>query len=141
MLGNGIKPHLYCMPILKRADHQKKLIEAALSGSEKFFYGSDSAPHFKKDKESSCGCAGIFNTINSIQTLAQIFDTYDSLSNLESFVSKNGAYITNYHLIKKKKLIKKNNYLKFPKTVKINNEEIVVFKPDFRVYWDFYAKT
>ena len=142
MLGNGIKPHLYCMPILKRADHQKKLIEAALSGSEKFFYGSDSAPHFKKDKESSCGCAGIFNTINSIQTLAQIFDTYDSLSNLESFVSKNGALHYKLPFNKKKiKLIKKNNYLKFPKTVKINNEEIVVFKPDFRVYWDFYAKT
>ena len=139
MLGNGIKPHLYCMPILKRVDHQRELLEAATSGSEKFFYGSDSAPHFKKDKESSCGCAGIFNTINSIQTLVQIFETYNSIDNLESFISKNGALHYKLPFNENKiKLIRKNNYLKFPKTIKINDDEMVVFEPDFKVYWDIH---
>ena len=142
MLGNGINPHLYCMPILKRIDHQKTLVEAATSGSEKFFYGSDSAPHFKKDKESSCGCAGVFNSINSIQTLAQIFETNNSLGNLENFVSKNGALHYKLPFNKDKiKLIKKNDHLKFPKAIKINAEEIVVFKPDFKVYWDIHEQT
>lgn len=139
MLGNGIKPHLYCMPILKRVSHQKKLIEAATSGSEKFFYGSDSAPHLKKDKESDCGCAGVFNTINSIQTLAQIFETQNSLNNLEKFVSQNGA--THYKLPFNKnkiKLIKKDEPLKFPEAIDINNEEIVVFKPNFNIYWHIH---
>ncbi len=136
MLGNGINPHLYCMPILKRRNHQKKLIEAATSGSEKFFYGSDSAPHFKKDKESDCGCAGVFNTINSIQTLTQIFDTQNSINNLEKFVSRNGALHYKLPFNKNKiKLVKKDNPLKFPEVVKINNDEIVVFKPNFNVYW------
>ena len=139
MLGNGINPHLYCMPILKRMSHQKKLIEAATSGSEKFFYGSDSAPHFKKDKESDCGCAGVFNTINSIQTLTQIFETHNSLNNLEKFVSQNGASHYNLPFNNNKiKLIKKDNSLKFPKVIKINNDEIVVFEPNFNVYWHIY---
>ena len=139
MLGDGINPHLYCKPILKRINHQKKLIEVATSGSEKYFYGSDSAPHFKKDKESSCGCAGVFNTINSIQTLAQIFENYNSLDNLEKFVSKNGALHYKLPFNEKKiQLIKKNSPLKFPKAIFIQDEQIVVFKPNFKVFWDIY---
>ena len=139
LLGNGIKPHLYCMPILKRVGHQKKLIEAATSGSNKFFYGSDSAPHLKKDKESDCGCAGIFNTINSIQTLTQIFETHNSLNNLEKFISQNGALHYKLPFNKNKiTLIKKDEPLKFPELININNEEIVIFQPDFNVYWHLY---
>ena len=74
MLEHKIKPHYYCLPILKREEDRKALLTAAFNKNQKFFMGSDSAPHDIRLKENDCGCAGVFNTINSIQVLAQVFE-------------------------------------------------------------------
>lgn len=91
MLVGGIKPHAYCLPVLKRAEHQHALIEAAISGNPKFFLGTDSAPHAKTDKESSCGCAGVFSASHAIELYAQAFDQAGAIDKLEGFASKFGA--------------------------------------------------
>lgn len=91
LLVGGIKPHYYCLPILKRNTHQLALRNAVVSGSPKFFLGTDSAPHMKEDKESSCGCAGCYSAPAAIELYAQVFDEMDALDKLEGFASHYGA--------------------------------------------------
>ncbi len=92
MLVGSIHPHLFCFPILKRNIHQLALCKAiSSSGANRFFLGSDSAPHTKYSKESNCGCAGIFNAPNIISIYATIFEKLDALQYLEGFCSINGA--------------------------------------------------
>lgn len=91
LLGHGLKPHLYCAPLLKTELDRKELIAAATSGDASFFLGTDSAPHAIGQKESSCGCAGIYNAPVAIEAYAQIFELADQLNNLEKFASINGA--------------------------------------------------
>ena len=91
MLVGGIRPHLYCLPVLKRNIHQASLVKAALSGSPKFFLGTDSAPHTKPEKETSCGCAGVFSAPAAIELYTQFFMEQNSLSKLEGFASFFGA--------------------------------------------------
>jgi len=90
MLVGGIRPHLFCLPILKRDIHQRALIEAAISGNKKFFLGTDSAPHAQEHKESACGCAGCFSHLSAIELYAEVFDQADAIPQLEAFASKNG---------------------------------------------------
>ena len=91
MLVGGIKPHYYCLPILKRNIHQQALQDAVVSGSKKFFLGTDSAPHAKGAKESACGCAGCYTAYGAIELYAEIFENLGVLQNLEAFSSFNGA--------------------------------------------------
>ncbi len=91
MLVGGIKPHHYCLPVLKRERHRIALVEAATCGSGKFFLGTDSAPHSKENKENSCGCAGIFTAPAAIEWYAEIFEAAGALSQLEDFASHFGA--------------------------------------------------
>ena len=92
MLSGGIKPHFYCLPILKReSPHQEALVAAATSGSKKFFLGTDSAPHYKNEKESACGCAGIFSANAAIELYAEVFDKHKQMQMLEGFASFFGA--------------------------------------------------
>ena len=90
MLVGGIRPHLYCLPIVKREEHRLALRKAATSGSPKFFLGTDTAPHAIETKETSCGCAGIFNAPFAIESYAQVFDEEGALDRLEAFASLNG---------------------------------------------------
>ncbi|MDN3611863.1 dihydroorotase [Vibrio ostreicida] len=90
MLVGGIKPHFYCLPILKRNSHQQALIEAATSGSKKFFLGTDSAPHAKGMKEAACGCAGSYTAHAALELYAEVFDNVGKLDKLEAFASHNG---------------------------------------------------
>lgn len=90
MLVGGIRPHYYCLPILKRASHQQALREAATSGNPKFFLGTDSAPHTIGAKESSCGCAGVYTAHAAIELYAEVFDTLGALDRLEGFASHFG---------------------------------------------------
>lgn len=90
MLVGGIRPHLFCLPILKRNEHQQALRKAIASGSDRFFLGTDSAPHTQSSKESSCGCAGCFNAPLAIPAYATVFDEMDALQHLEAFCSLNG---------------------------------------------------
>nr|WP_221195753.1 dihydroorotase [Halomonas organivorans] len=90
MLVGGIKPHYYCLPILKRERHRQALIEAATSGSGKFFLGTDSAPHAKGDKESACGCAGAYTAPAALELYATAFEAAGALERLEGFASHHG---------------------------------------------------
>lgn len=91
MLAGGIRPHYYCLPILKRNTHQQALIKAATSGSPKFFLGTDSAPHAKDKKEAACGCAGSYTAYAAIELYAEAFDEAKALDKLEGFASHFGA--------------------------------------------------
>ncbi|MBS9402467.1 dihydroorotase [Halomonas sp. TRM85114] len=90
MLVGGIRPHYYCLPILKRERHRQALLEAATSGSGKFFLGTDSAPHAQGDKESACGCAGAYTAPAAIELYATAFEQVDALDRLEGFASHHG---------------------------------------------------
>jgi len=91
MLVGGIRPHYYCLPILKRSVHQQALRQAAVSGNPKFFLGTDSAPHTVSSKESSCGCAGVYTAHAALEFYAEVFDEMDALDALEGFASHFGA--------------------------------------------------
>lgn len=90
LFQGGIRPHHYCLPVLKRETHRKALIKAATGGNKKFFLGTDSAPHTKNTKENACGCAGIYTSHGGIELYAEIFDKADALEKLEGFASFNG---------------------------------------------------
>jgi dihydroorotase len=87
----GIRPHHYCLPVLKREGDRLALLEAATSGSQKYFLGTDSAPHARGDKESACGCAGVFSAPAAIELYAEAFDQAGALDRLEAFASHHGA--------------------------------------------------
>lgn len=91
LLANGLKPHYYCLPILKRAEDQAALIQAAVSGHPKFFAGTDSAPHAITAKESACGCAGIYSAPFAIALYAHVFEEQQQLKRLDDFLSRFGA--------------------------------------------------
>ena len=91
MLAGGIRPHFYCLPILKRERHQEALIEAATSGDPRFFLGTDSAPHPQHAKECACGCAGCYTADAAIELYAEVFESAGALDRLEGFASFFGA--------------------------------------------------
>lgn len=91
LLVGGVKPHFYCLPILKREEHRQALIYAIKSGNPKFFAGTDSAPHSQHNKENSCGCAGCYSAYHAIELYAEIFDTHKVLNLLDNFMSLFGA--------------------------------------------------
>jgi dihydroorotase len=90
IFAGGIRPHHYCLPVLKREQHRRALVAAATSGDARFFLGTDSAPHAKGDKESACGCAGCYVANAGIELYAEVFDRAGALDRLEAFASLNG---------------------------------------------------
>ncbi|WP_288037328.1 dihydroorotase [Acidiphilium sp.] len=90
MFEGGIRPHLYCLPVAKRERHRLALRRAATSGNPKFFLGTDSAPHAVGNKESACGCAGIFNAPVALEAYATVFDEEGALERLEAFAAEHG---------------------------------------------------
>ena len=87
IFAGGIRPHNYCLPVLKREEHRVALLEAATSGSPRFFLGTDSAPHAKGAKEAACGCAGCYSAFNALGLYAEAFESVDKLDKLEGFAS------------------------------------------------------
>ncbi|HUP93991.1 MAG TPA: dihydroorotase [Burkholderiales bacterium] len=90
LFAGGVRPHLYCLPIIKREVHREALIDAATSGNPKFFLGTDSAPHARHTKETACGCAGIYTAHAGIELYAEAFDDAGALARLENFASRYG---------------------------------------------------
>jgi dihydroorotase len=90
MFKGGLQPHAYCLPVLKREAHREALTAAAISGNKKFFLGTDSAPHARERKESSCGCAGIYTAHAALELYAQAFEDAGALDKLEDFASHFG---------------------------------------------------
>jgi dihydroorotase len=91
MFAGGMRPHAYCLPVLKREVHRSALLQAATSGNKKFFLGTDSAPHARDQKESACGCAGIYTAHAALELYAQAFEEAGALDRLEEFASHFGA--------------------------------------------------
>ena len=125
LFDGGIKPHYYCLPIAKREFHRLALRKAATSGSHKFFLGTDSAPHSVSSKESSCGCAGIFNAPCAMETYTQVFEEEGRLEALETFSSINGAKFYGLPLNNETITIRKLDKL-IAEEIKIENES---YKP------------
>jgi len=91
LFTGGVRPHYYCLPVLKREEHRQALLAAAISGNPKFFLGTDSAPHPRHAKESACGCAGIYTAHAAIELYAEAFEQAGALDRLEAFASFHGA--------------------------------------------------
>ena len=91
IFAGGIRPHHYCLPVLKREPHRRALMKVATSGNPKFFLGSDTAPHARNTKETSCGCAGMYTAHAALELYAEVFDGAGALERLEGFASHHGA--------------------------------------------------
>jgi dihydroorotase len=91
LFDGGLRPHAYCLPVIKREEHRRAVRRAAVSGSPNVFLGTDSAPHMVAAKQSGCGCAGLFNAPFAIEAYAQVFDEEGALDQLEGFASEHGA--------------------------------------------------
>ena len=91
LLAGGVRPHHYCLPVLKREAHRQALLKAATSGSPKFFLGTDSAPHARNTKEAACGCAGCYTALHALELYAEAFESAGALDRLEAFASFHGA--------------------------------------------------
>ncbi|WP_020210287.1 dihydroorotase [Gilvimarinus chinensis] len=138
MLVGGIKPHYYCLPILKRNTHQQALIEAATSGNPKFFLGTDSAPHAKSKKEAACGCAGSYTAFSAIELYAEAFDRAGKLDRLEGFASHFGADF--YGLPRNDSSITLTNTpWQLPETLPYLNETIVPLCAGETINWQIKA--
>jgi dihydroorotase len=91
LFAGGLRPHAYCLPVVKRERHRLAVRAAAVSGSPRFFLGTDSAPHLREAKETGCGCAGIFNAPNALESYLAVFDEDGALDRFEGFASEHGA--------------------------------------------------
>jgi len=139
MLVGGIKPHYYCLPVLKRkAPHQDALITAATSGSPKFFLGTDSAPHYQNEKESACGCAGIFSAHAAIELYAEAFEKANKIDMLEGFASHYGADF--YGLKRNREIItlEKRPWI-VPKSYSFSNSKVIPFLAEEQLSWRFVS--
>lgn len=136
MFTGGIRPHFYCLPVAKRERHRLALRRAATSGSSKFFLGTDSAPHPVGDKESSCGCAGIFNAPVAIEIYATVFDEENALDKFEGFASEHGPRFYGLSLNEDRILLIKQT-TDVPEICDIGGEEVVPFHAGSTLYWRF----
>jgi len=135
ILGNGIRPHYYCLPVAKREEHRLALRAAAVSGDPSFFLGTDSAPHTDPAKESAQGCAGCFTALNAMQILAQVFDDEDALDRLESFVSLNGAAFYGLPANERTLTLERGKPAVWPRKIETGDGPVTVFNPDIPIYW------
>jgi dihydroorotase len=134
MLVGGIKPHFYCLPILKRNTHQAALVKAATSGSKKFFLGTDSAPHAIGAKESACGCAGSYTAFAAIELYAEVFEAENALDKLEGFASFNGPDFYNLPRNKDTIVLVKAEW-PVPAALMFGNDKVVPIKANEQLSW------
>lgn len=137
LLVGGIKPHFYCLPVLKREEHRQALIDAVIgTQAHRFFLGTDSAPHAQHTKECACGCAGVFSAHAAIELYAEAFEAADALDKLEAFASKNGAHF--YRLpenMRQIRLIKKTQTI--PTTFSYSHHQLIPLRAGESVSWTF----
>lgn len=137
----GVRPHHYCLPVLKREKHREALMKAVLSGNTKFFAGTDSAPHPKHTKEAACGCAGIYSAYCAVELYAEAFDTFGgglhtqkTAQIFEAFMSENGARF--YHLpLNQNKITLKKESLEIPASFGYPEGEIIPLRAFQTVAW------
>jgi dihydroorotase len=134
MLVGGMRPHHYCLPVLKRESHREVLLEVATSGNNKFFLGTDSAPHPRGAKESACGCAGIYSAHAAIELYAEAFEQVGALDKLEGFASHYGADY--YGLPRNSDTITlKKEAWEVPAEYPFGNEVVIPFRAREKIGW------
>ena len=137
MLSKGIRPDFYCAPILKTEYDRLALVQAAISGNDKFFLGTDSAPHVNGKKISTCGCAGIFSSPLAVPLLIQLFEEHNSLDEIEKFMSKNGrAFYGVAQQVDRVRYVKRSKSTNTIKYVKTDKGKITVFNPYTELFWE-----
>ncbi|RLA44417.1 MAG: dihydroorotase [Gammaproteobacteria bacterium] len=134
LLAGGIRPHFYCLPVLKRSTHQQALIDAATSGDSRFFLGTDSAPHTRASKESACGCAGCYSHHAAIQLYAEVFARADALDKLEGFASHFGADFYNLPRNSSKITLRRQAW-QLPQASRLGNEEMTPLYAGETLQW------
>jgi dihydroorotase len=134
MLVGGIKPHHYCLPVLKRDTHRQALIKAATSGDPKFFMGTDSAPHARSNKETTCGCAGMFTAFAAIELYAEAFDKANALDQLEQFSSLNGPLFYGLEPNNDKITLKREQWL-VPDSYQFGDDVVVPLRAGQVINW------
>jgi len=130
----GIRPHHYCLPVLKREEHREALVEAATSGNPKFFLGTDSAPHARPTKETGCGCAGIYTAHAAIELYAIAFEEAGALDKLEGFASVFGAQFYGLPLNPDKVTLVRQDW-QVPETVAFGDDLLVPLRAGETIPW------
>ena len=137
ILAGGIRPHYYCLPVAKREEHRLALRSAATSGDRRFFLGTDSAPHSDPNKETACGCAGIFTAPNTLSCLAHVFEEEKALDRLEAFTALNGPAFYGLEPNEDKiTLVKRPEPVACPEKIHTGDGDVTVFDPMFPLFWD-----
>ncbi len=134
MLVGGIKPHHYCLPVLKRETHRQALIAAATSGNSKFFMGTDSAPHARGKKETTCGCAGMFTAFAAIELYTEAFENADALEHLENFCSIHGAEFYGLPVNSDQITLRKESWT-VPQSYPYGDDVVVPLRAGQTIYW------
>ena len=134
LLAGGIRPHYYCLPILKHHDDQLALQKAATSGNPKFFAGTDSAPHPQQHKEQACGCAGIYSAPFAVAMYTQLFDELNQLEKLNAFMSRFGANFYQLPINKEELLITKKTQT-IPAVLSLGNDTVIPVAANQSLSW------
>ncbi len=134
MFKGGIQPHHYCLPILKREEHRLALVKVATSGNNKFFLGTDSAPHAKHTKEAACGCAGMYTAHAAIELYAEAFEAANALDKLEAFASFYGADFYGLPRNKDKITLEKTSWL-VPNELPLGDDSLVPLRAGQQIHW------
>ncbi len=134
MFDKGICPHHYCLPVLKREEHRQALVAAAISGNHKFFLGTDSAPHDRALKESSCGCAGIYSSPVALELYTQIFEDNNALDKLEGFASLYGPEFYGLPVNQERVTLKKEDW-QVPSIIRAGADEVVPLCAGEILHW------
>ncbi len=141
MFEDGIRPHLYCLPVIKRECHRQALVKAVCSGDAHFFLGTDSAPHIIASKETDCGCAGIYNAPVALAAYAEIFAEHNALDNFAAFASRNGPAFYGLPVNTRFITLTRDNNAAHPQRCVSEIGDIAVFQPPGSAPWQVFAES
>jgi len=130
----GIRPHYYCLPVLKREEDRLALLQAAVSGNPRFFAGTDSAPHARAAKENACGCAGIYTAHAAVELYLEVFDQADRLDRAEDFLSRFGAEFYGLPLNEDRLRLKKESWIA-PADLRFGEDSLIPFRAGETISW------
>jgi dihydroorotase len=136
LFAGGLRPHAYCLPVAKREEHRLAVRRAAVSGSPKFFLGTDSAPHAVEKKEAACGCAGIFNAPFALETYLAVFEAEDAVDRFEGFASGHGARFYGLPLNEERVVLRREPVI-VPERLPAPGSSLVPFLAGERLAWRF----
>jgi dihydroorotase len=136
LFAGGLRPHMYCLPVAKSERHRRALRRAAVSGSPKFFLGTDTAPHAIADKEKDCGCAGIFSAPVALETYARVFEEENALARLETFASLSGPRFYGLPPNETRVTLKRARW-KVPEQIRVGKAAVKPFLAGEELNWKF----